>query len=101
MPAMKKTIRKTQFNIPYQVYFSRLVESMAAGDTLLGVSKDLYTGLLKAWVFGVVIATVGCSNGLRAKGGALGVGQATRTAVISSFLLIIIIGYYMTWIFYR
>ena len=63
--------------------------------------KDVWTGLLKALIFGVVIAVVGCSQGLRAHGGAIGVGQATRRAVVISYLLIIIIGYYVTFIFFR
>ena len=63
--------------------------------------KDIYTGLLKAVIFGAVIASVGCSQGLRARGGAIGVGQATRRAVVVSYLLIIILGYYLTFIFYR
>ena len=54
----------------------------------------------KAFVFGVIIATVGCAAGLRASGGAIGVGRATRTAVIQSFLLVIVIGYYLTSFFY-
>lgn len=64
-------------------------------------AKDIYTGLLKAFIFGVVIATVGCSQGLRAHGGAIGVGQATRRAVVVSYLLIIILGYYVTFLFFR
>jgi len=63
--------------------------------------KDIYTGLLKAAIFGGVIACVGCSQGLRATGGAIGVGQATRRAVVVSYLLIIILGYYITFIFFR
>ncbi len=94
-------VGKAQFNIPYQVYVDNVIESLSRIDPELGLPKDLYTGLLKALVFGLLISTVGCSSGLRASGGALGVGRATRTAVINSFLLIIIIGYYMTWIFYR
>jgi phospholipid/cholesterol/gamma-HCH transport system permease protein len=71
-------------------------------DAILHVtSKDIYTGLLKAFVFGVVIAIVGCSQGLRASGGAIGVGHATRRAVVVSYLLIIILGYYITFIFFR
>ncbi len=65
------------------------------------VLKDLFTGLFKAFVFGVVIATVACTQGLRAEGGAIGVGYATRRAVVISFILIIIFGYYITWFFYR
>jgi len=94
-------VGNAQFDIAYYVYFRKVVDSLSTADALTGLPKDLYTGLVKAWVFGILIAAVGCSCGLRAKGGALGVGQATRTAVINSFLLIIIIGYYMTWFFYR
>jgi len=93
-------IGQAQFDIEFHEYFKRVLDSLR-GDGWFGLPKDLYTGLFKAWVFGVLIAAVGCSSGLRASGGALGVGRATRTAVINSFLLIIIIGYYMTWLFYR
>jgi len=48
----------------------------------------------------LTIASVGCSAGLRASGGALGVGRATRGAVVIAFTLLIIFGYYMTWFFY-
>jgi phospholipid/cholesterol/gamma-HCH transport system permease protein len=63
--------------------------------------KDIYTGLLKAFMFGTVIAVVACSQGLRAQGGAMGVGQAVRRSVVVSYLLIIILGYYTTFFFYR
>ncbi len=62
---------------------------------------DLFTGLLKSFVNGVVIAIVGCTQGLLTTGGATGVGTAARRAVVVSFLLIIILGYYITWIFFR
>lgn len=63
--------------------------------------KDVYTAMLKALIFGTVIACVGCSQGLRARGGAIGVGQATRRSVVNSYLMIIILGYYVTFLFYR
>jgi len=63
--------------------------------------KDIYTGIVKSVVFGAIIAIVGCSQGLRARGGAIGVGQATRRSVVVSYLLIIIFGYYLTFVFYR
>ncbi len=62
--------------------------------------KDVYTGLVKAVVFGCMIAVVSCSTGLRASGGALGVGRAVQEAVKTSVLLIIVIGYILTWFFY-
>ena len=63
--------------------------------------SEFYTGILKAFVFGIVIAIVGCSQGLRARGGAIGVGLATRRAVVVSYLLIIVLGYYITFLFFR
>src|SRR5258705_8752171 len=49
--------------------------------------KDIFTGLLKAFLFGMVIAMVACSQGLRARGGAIGVGHAVRRSVVVSYLL--------------
>jgi len=94
-------VGKTQLDISFTIYFDAVLDSLSADPEFFNLPKDLYTGLFKAWIFGIVIAVVGCSSGLRARGGALGVGQATRTAVINAFLLIIILGYYMTWLFYR
>ena len=61
---------------------------------------DVYTGLFKAVVFGLVIATIGCGKGLRTTGGAIGVGNATRSCVITCFLLIMVLGYVITFIFF-
>ncbi|MBI3722577.1 ABC transporter permease [bacterium] len=70
-------------------------------NVLVGLTlKAIYTGLTKAIIFGLVIAGVGCSEGLRATGGAVGVGKATRSSVILSYLLILILGYYGTSVFY-
>ncbi len=52
---------------------------------------DVATGLIKASVFGVVIAIVGCWQGMETEGGAEGVGRATtRTVVISSISILIL-----------
>mgnify|MGYP006277668601 CR=1 FL=1 len=63
-------------------------------------NKEVYVGLFKAWVFSIVIVTVACYQGLTATNGAVGVGQATRRTVVISFLLILIIGYIITRMFY-
>jgi len=55
--------------------------------------------MLKSVVFGITIATVGCTQGLLTKGGATGVGQAARRSVVVTFLLVIILGYYISWSF--
>jgi phospholipid/cholesterol/gamma-HCH transport system permease protein len=52
---------------------------------------DIATGLIKAGAFGVVIAIVGCWQGMETEGGAEGVGRATtRTVVISSISILIL-----------
>jgi phospholipid/cholesterol/gamma-HCH transport system permease protein len=50
---------------------------------------DMQMALVKAGVFGFFIALMGCYHGYYAKGGAAGVGYATRTAVVSAFILIL------------
>jgi phospholipid/cholesterol/gamma-HCH transport system permease protein len=46
--------------------------------------KDLFSGLLKAVVFGAVVGTVGCFYGIQVEGGAEGVGKATTKSVVTS-----------------
>jgi phospholipid/cholesterol/gamma-HCH transport system permease protein len=46
--------------------------------------RDLFTGLLKALMFGAVVGTVGCYYGIQVEGGAEGVGQATTKSVVTS-----------------
>ena len=64
------------------------------------VFKDIYTGLMKAFVFGIVIAIVSCYFGFKARGGAEGVGYATTLAVVVSFILIIVFDTFFTGFFY-
>jgi len=58
--------------------------------------NDLYSGLLKAVVFGMIIATISCYQGFSTQGGAEGVGQATTKAVVASSLTILISNYFIT-----
>ncbi len=64
------------------------------------VLKDLLTGLVKGFVFGIVIAMVGCYHGFEAKGGAEGVGTATTKAVVTSMISIIVFDCFFTGFFY-
>jgi phospholipid/cholesterol/gamma-HCH transport system permease protein len=68
--------------------------------TQFATNKDLYVGLLKAVIFGIIITTVACHQGFMTTEGAVGVGKATRQAVIISFLIILIVGYMITRMFY-
>jgi phospholipid/cholesterol/gamma-HCH transport system permease protein len=58
--------------------------------------RDLYGGVAKTLVFGLIIALVGCRQGLRATGGAAGVGRATISAVVLSIVIIYIANLFLT-----
>ena len=52
--------------------------------------NDIYQGLIKSVVFGVIIALVGATTGFNVTGGAEGVGKATTTAVVASIAAIVV-----------
>jgi phospholipid/cholesterol/gamma-HCH transport system permease protein len=58
--------------------------------------KDIYTGLIKASVFGTLIALISCHHGFIAEGGAEGVGRATTRAVVASSMMVLVSDYFMT-----
>ncbi|MEZ5957011.1 MAG: ABC transporter permease [Hyphomonadaceae bacterium] len=58
--------------------------------------QDVGLGLIKAAVFGFIIATVGAYQGYRSSGGALGVGRATTNAVVVAIVLILAVNYLIT-----
>jgi phospholipid/cholesterol/gamma-HCH transport system permease protein len=63
--------------------------------------EDVISGLVKASVFGFIIALMGCYNGFNSKGGAQGVGAATTNAVVSASILILAANYVLTSVFFR
>ena len=62
--------------------------------------KDIYSGLVKAFVFGIIISIVSCHQGFKTRGGAEGVGKSTTASVVVSFLLIAIFDYFLTSMFF-
>lgn len=93
-------ISESQLQIPWNLYLRNVIESLNRPFSTIPLPKDLFVGLFKALIYGITIATVGCSYGLRTTNGALGVGRQTRGAVVTCFMLVIIFGYFMTWAFY-
>ena len=61
---------------------------------------DIVSGLVKAAVFGFLIALMGCYHGYHARGGAQGVGAATTNAVVSASVLILASNYLITEAFF-
>ncbi len=59
-------------------------------------AQDVILGLVKAAVFGFIIATVGCYQGYNSNGGALGVGRAATNAVVGAIVLILAVNYLIT-----
>jgi phospholipid/cholesterol/gamma-HCH transport system permease protein len=64
-------------------------------------ASDVTSGLIKAFFFGGIIATMGCYHGMSTEGGAEGVGISTMKAVVSSCLLILITDYILAALLFR
>ena len=62
---------------------------------------DLVEGLIKSIVFGVVIASIGCVNGLKARQGSTSVGMAATRSVVTSIVMIAVIDGIFAVIFYN
>jgi phospholipid/cholesterol/gamma-HCH transport system permease protein len=62
--------------------------------------EDIYIGLFKACIFGMIIATIGCYQGINTRGGAEGVGRGTTNAVVISSLLVLVANYFITALFF-
>jgi phospholipid/cholesterol/gamma-HCH transport system permease protein len=61
--------------------------------------SDVYSGIIKTILFGMVIALVGCYYGFNTRGGAQGVGRSTTTSVVVTLILILLWDFVMTrWI---
>ncbi len=69
--------------IPPLTYIQRLQEVIP--------NHDLWIGLIKAPVFGFIIALAGCFQGMLVKGNSEEVGQRTTTAVVQSIFLVIVL----------
>ncbi|MBI5100912.1 MAG: ABC transporter permease [Nitrospirae bacterium] len=76
---------------PYS-YFQQTVNAL--------LIKDVFTGLLKAWAFGIVITLVGAYQGFKVEGGAEEVGRRTTASVVTSIFLVIIVDLFFTSLFY-
>jgi phospholipid/cholesterol/gamma-HCH transport system permease protein len=62
--------------------------------------RDVFSGLVKAAVFGFLIALMGCYHGYHSRGGAQGVGASTTNAVVSASILILLCNYLITEMFF-
>lgn len=63
-------------------------------------TKDIIASLVKAFVFGGIISLASSSIGYEAEGGALEVGNATTKAVVWSFVMIVFVDYFISFLFF-
>ena len=75
--------------------------TFVSGLKLYFKPQDVFSGLIKAFCFGGIIAMMGCYYGLRSEGGAEGVGLATTKAVVASCLMILIVDYLLASFLFR
>lgn len=90
-------VAQTQLGVDFETYLRLVFEILQSESGL----KDIWIGELKSFVFGVTISSIACRTGLAATGGAIGVGNAVRNSVVTSFLFVIVLGYFITAVFYR
>ena len=79
--AASSLVSRAYFHIAF-VYFVDLVR-----DALL--IRDIITGVLKSFIFGLLIGAIACYRGLTVKGGAAGVGTATTSSVVTAITTVI------------
>jgi phospholipid/cholesterol/gamma-HCH transport system permease protein len=94
-------IAGSQLNVGLALYYDSAFDALKDTDFPLGLPKDVYSGLIKSFTFGLVVAVISCAAGLQARQGALGVGNATRKAVRDSIIAIIVINYFLSWFFFQ
>jgi len=81
----------------YNVYLMRVNQTLYVQNTLRYFEVwDVSVGLIKAVVFGFVIAVIGCWQGMTTEGGAEGVGRSTTRAVVVASITILILNFFIS-----
>ena len=80
-------------DVPFSLYKANTLQQVALPDFL--------TGLLKAAVFGIILASIACYNGFKVTGGAAGVGKATTDTVVQTVVTIVIADMLFTALFFQ
>ena len=83
-------IASTMLGLTYSEYWTTAWQALEY--------NDLAQGLLKPFVFAVIIALVGCFYGMRTTGGTQGVGRSTTSAVVTSSVWIFVLTAFITYV---
>jgi len=74
-------ISRAYFNIAFVYYVDLVIHSL--------LIRDIITGVLKSFLFGLLICSIACYRGLNVEGGAAGVGTATTSSVVTAITTVI------------
>ena len=77
-----------QIALSFQSFFANLREVVEV--------RHVLNGLIKSYVFAVIIGVVSCHQGLQTIGGPRGIGRSVTKAVVNSIVLILILDYFLT-----
>lgn len=77
-----------QFGIDPNFYIQTIVNTVTLGD--------FFSGIVKTFVFGWLIAMVGCAKALQTTGGTVGVGRATTEAVVAASIGVLVTDFFLT-----
>ncbi len=75
-------------HITAEQFWRRAIDALVFGDLCIGFTKPI--------VFGFIVATVGCYQGLRVKGGTEGIGRATITAFVEASVTVLVVDLFLT-----
>jgi phospholipid/cholesterol/gamma-HCH transport system permease protein len=81
-------ISSTQLQVASSVYWNNVVQGL--------YMQDIWMGLIKPFVLGFVLVTIGCHVGLRTRGGTQGVGRATTNAVVAGSVAVLAVDFLVT-----
>ncbi len=81
------TVATTLYGMAPGMFFSSVRQGITA--------NDIFGGIIKPLVFGLLIAAVACRQGLKTEGGTVGVGRSTTTAVVTASIVVIITDFFL------
>jgi phospholipid/cholesterol/gamma-HCH transport system permease protein len=76
------------FEMPPQSYFDPMPDYITPFDVFIGIFKSL--------IFGILIVTISCFSGMRTTGGAAGVGKSITISVVICYSIILIMNFFLT-----
>jgi phospholipid/cholesterol/gamma-HCH transport system permease protein len=85
-------IAQYEFNVDYHQYFNSLTGYIRIADMVSGLGKTV--------IFGLLIAVIGCHNGLTTRGGTEGLGRATTGTVVTASLSVFVSDFFLTKFFW-